>query len=73
MPFIKEASMAKLYASQVAERAASKSIEWLGGVGFTQDLFAEKFFRCVGTSLARVLQFDYNIICFQGLQGWVNL
>lgn len=45
MPFIKEASMAKLYASQVAERAASKSIEWLGGVGFTQDLFAEKFFR----------------------------
>ena len=43
--FVKEASMAKLFASQVAEKAASKSIEWLGGVGFTQNLLAEKFFR----------------------------
>ena len=45
IPFVKEASMVKLYASQVAEKAASKSIEWLGGVGFTQDLLAEKFFE----------------------------
>jgi len=45
IPFVKEASMVKLYASQVAEKAASKSIEWLGGIGFTQDLLAEKFFR----------------------------
>jgi len=45
LPFVKEASMAKLYASQVAERAASKSIEWLGGIGFTRDLMAEKFYR----------------------------
>ena len=45
MPFVKEASMVKLYSSQVAERAASKCIEWLGGVGFTQDLLAEKFYR----------------------------
>ena len=45
MNFVKEASMAKLFASQVAEKAASKSIEWLGGIGFTQNLFAEKFFR----------------------------
>ena len=45
MSFLKEASMAKLYASQVAEKAASKTIEWLGGVGFTQDYMAEKFFR----------------------------
>jgi len=45
LPFIKEASMVKLYSSQVAERAASKSIEWLGGIGFTQDLLAEKFYR----------------------------
>ena len=43
--FVKEASMVKLYASQVAEKAASKTIEWLGGVGFTQDLLAEKFYR----------------------------
>lgn len=45
LPFVKEASMAKLYSSQVAERAASKCIEWLGGIGFTQDLIAEKFYR----------------------------
>jgi len=45
IPFVKEASMAKLYASQVAEKAASKTIEWLGGIGFTQDLLAEKFYR----------------------------
>lgn len=32
LPFVKEASMAKLFASQVAEKAASKSIEWLGGI-----------------------------------------
>jgi alkylation response protein AidB-like acyl-CoA dehydrogenase len=45
LPFIKEAAMAKLYASQVAEKSASKSIEWLGGVGFSKDHPAEKFYR----------------------------
>lgn len=40
IPFVKEASMAKLYSSQVAEKAASKSIEWLGGIGFTQVSYA---------------------------------
>jgi len=44
-PFVKEAAMAKLYASQVAERTASKCVEWLGGVGFTKDFPAEKFYR----------------------------
>jgi alkylation response protein AidB-like acyl-CoA dehydrogenase len=45
IPFVREASMVKLFSSQVAEKAASKCIEWLGGVGFTQDLLAEKFYR----------------------------
>lgn len=45
LPFVKEASMAKYFASQVAERTASKCIEWLGGIGFTKDLLAEKFYR----------------------------
>lgn len=45
IPFVKEASMVKLYSSQVAEKTASKSIEWLGGIGFTQEILAEKFFR----------------------------
>ncbi|GAX22645.1 short/branched chain acyl-CoA dehydrogenase [Fistulifera solaris] len=41
LPFVKEACMAKLYSSQVAEKTASKCIEWLGGIGFTKDLLVE--------------------------------
>mmetsp|Transcript_1000 Transcript_1000/g.4272 ORF Transcript_1000/g.4272 Transcript_1000/m.4272 type:complete len:317 (-) Transcript_1000:344-1294(-) len=44
-PFIKEAAMVKLLSSQVAEKTASRCIEWLGGVGFTKAYMAEKFFR----------------------------
>lgn len=43
--FVREAAMAKLYSSQVAERVASKAIEWVGGVGFTKDFPLEKFYR----------------------------
>lgn len=42
---VKEAAMAKLYSCRVAEKTASKCIEWLGGVGFTREFPAEKFFR----------------------------
>jgi alkylation response protein AidB-like acyl-CoA dehydrogenase len=44
-PFLKEAAIAKLLSSQVAERVASKSLEIFGGVGFTTEYPAEKFFR----------------------------
>ncbi len=44
-PFLKEAAMAKLYTSQVAERVASKCVEFHGGVGFTKEFPAEKFYR----------------------------
>jgi alkylation response protein AidB-like acyl-CoA dehydrogenase len=43
--FVKEAAMAKLYASEVAERSASLAVELLGGVGFTKDYPVEKFYR----------------------------
>ncbi|MGC4091822.1 MAG: acyl-CoA dehydrogenase family protein [Polyangiaceae bacterium] len=43
--FVKEAAMAKLYASEVAERAASQAIEFMGGVGFTRDFPVEKLYR----------------------------
>lgn len=43
--FVKEAAMAKLYASQIAEKASSRAIEWMGGVGFTKDYPVEKFYR----------------------------
>jgi len=44
-PFVKEAAMAKLYTSQVAERTASKCVEWMGGVGFVKSTGVEKFYR----------------------------
>jgi len=44
-PFIKEAAMAKLFASQVADRATNICVEFLGGVGFTKEYPVEKFFR----------------------------
>lgn len=44
-PFVEDAAMAKLFASQVAERVASKSIEWMGGAGFMKDYHVEKFYR----------------------------
>ena len=41
--FLKEAAMAKYFASQVAERVASEALEIFGGYGFTKDYPAEKF------------------------------
>ena len=45
LPFVKEAAMAKLFASQVAERVASQSVEVFGGNGFVRDYPAEKYYR----------------------------
>lgn len=42
---VKEAAMAKYFASEVATLTTSKSIEWMGGVGFTKDYPVEKYFR----------------------------
>ncbi|KAI4457586.1 acyl-coa dehydrogenase [Holotrichia oblita] len=44
-PFIKEAAMAKYWASEVAQLATIKCIDWMGGVGFTKDFIQEKFYR----------------------------
>lgn len=43
--FVNEAAMAKLFASEVAERTASQAIDLMGGVGFTQEFPAEKLYR----------------------------
>jgi alkylation response protein AidB-like acyl-CoA dehydrogenase len=44
-PFVKEAAMAKLFASQVAERVTSLAVEIYGGYGFTKDYPVEKYWR----------------------------
>ncbi len=45
LPFVKEAAMAKLTSSRVAERVASVAIELYGGYGFVKDYPVEKFWR----------------------------
>jgi alkylation response protein AidB-like acyl-CoA dehydrogenase len=45
LPFLKEAAMAKLYSSQVAERVTSQAIEIYGGYGYTKDYPVEKLWR----------------------------
>ncbi|EHA97527.1 Short/branched chain specific acyl-CoA dehydrogenase, mitochondrial [Heterocephalus glaber] len=44
-PFIKEAAMAKYYASEMAGLTTSKCIDWMGGVGYIKDYPVEKYFR----------------------------
>jgi len=72
-PFTKEASMVKLFASQVAAKTTSMCIEWLGGTGFTRNMLVEKLYRdskvgsiYEGTSniqlqtIAKILQSEYG-------------
>jgi alkylation response protein AidB-like acyl-CoA dehydrogenase len=42
-----ESSMAKLYSSEIAVRAAEDAVQVFGGYGFVKDYPAEKFFRDV--------------------------
>ena len=44
-PFVKEAAMAKLFASRAAEDVTSKAVEIYGGYGFTREYPVEKYFR----------------------------
>ncbi len=44
-PFIREAAIAKLYASKAAEHITSTAIDLFGGNGFTKEYPVEKFWR----------------------------
>lgn len=43
--YLKEAAMAKLFASEVAERTASLAVEVFGGAGFVKEYPVEKLYR----------------------------
>jgi butyryl-CoA dehydrogenase/short/branched chain acyl-CoA dehydrogenase len=43
--YVREAAMAKLFASEVAERVASRCVDVFGGNGFVRDYPAEKYYR----------------------------
>jgi len=44
-PFAHTAAMTKYFCSQVGERVASRALEIFGGVGFTKEYPAEKYYR----------------------------
>ena len=45
LPFTKEAAMGKLYASEVAERAAFKALQIHGGYGYSREYPVERIYR----------------------------
>jgi short/branched chain acyl-CoA dehydrogenase len=72
--FVRDAAMAKLYASQVAGRVSGLAVEWMGGMGFVREGLAEKYWRdskigaiYEGTSniqlntIAKLLQKEYTV------------
>lgn len=44
-PFAKEASMAKMYATEAANRACYEALQILGGYGYTNDFPVERYYR----------------------------
>jgi len=58
-PFLAEAAMAKYFASEIAEKVASKAIEVHGGVGFTKDYPVEKLYR--DAKIGRIYEGTSNI------------
>ncbi|KAG6036436.1 hypothetical protein E4U41_005718 [Claviceps citrina] len=73
LAFVRDAAMAKLYASQVASRVSGLAVEWMGGMGFVREGLAEKYWRdskigaiYEGTSniqlntIAKLLQKEYT-------------
>ncbi len=51
LQFIKHASMAKVFASEMAERTTSRAVQIFGGYGYMKDFPVERFYRD-----ARILQ-----------------
>jgi butyryl-CoA dehydrogenase/short/branched chain acyl-CoA dehydrogenase len=47
LPFVREAAMAKLYASDAAETICARAVEVLGGNGYTSEYPVEKLYRDV--------------------------
>ena len=61
LPCLKQASMAKLYASDAAERVCSDAIQTLGGYGYLKDFPVERYYRDV--RVARIYEGTNDIQC----------
>ncbi len=62
LPFLREAAMAKLYASEVAEQVASRAVDGMGGMGFIKSSGVEKFYR--DAKIGKIYEGTSNI-CLQ--------
>ncbi|MCX8117689.1 MAG: acyl-CoA dehydrogenase family protein [Desulfobacterota bacterium] len=52
LPFTKEASMAKLFATETAKEVALRAVQMLGGYGYTKEYPVERYLRdIIGTTL----------------------
>jgi len=52
LKFTKEASMAKLFATETARQVAIRAVQMLGGYGYTRDYPVERYLRdVIGTTL----------------------
>ena len=69
-PYTTQAAMAKLFASQVAERVTSLAVELFGGYGYTKEYPVEKFYRDakIGTIYEGTSNMQLNTIAKQILQ-----
>ncbi len=70
-PFLTPAAMAKLYASQMAQRVASACIDLHGGYGFTREYPVEKYYRDskIGTIYEGTTNMQLHTIAKQLLGG----
>ncbi len=59
LPFVTEAAMAKYFASEAAEKVASKAIEVFGGVGITREFPVVKLYR--DAKIGRIYEGTSNI------------
>ncbi len=71
LPYIKEAAMAKYYASEAAANASSKAVEWLAGVGFTKDYPVEKFYRDAKIGAIYEGKHNHRSFCLSFLKSFV--
>merc|ERR1712066_634136 len=71
-PFVIEAAMAKLKASEVANSVSSECIDWLGGVGFTKEFLAEKYYRDakIGTIYEGTSNIQLSTIAKVMVESW---
>jgi len=69
-PYTMQAAMAKLFASQVAERVTSLAVELFGGYGYTKEYPVEKFYRDakIGTIYEGTSNMQLNTIAKQILR-----